>query len=105
MKNNRIKIINHKNSALPRVVVFRSNRQFYAQVIEENSGKVLASASTLKITDAKSINEKIKASGLSLADDLKKAKLTEVVFDRNCYKYHGQVKLFADTLREAGVKL
>lgn len=88
----------------PRVSVFKSNKYFYAQAIDDERGVTLTSVDGKKLglgnnkEDAKKIaNEFVNA--------LKKAKVTEVVFDRNGYLYHGVVAAFADTLRENGIKL
>ena len=77
----------------PRLTVFRSNSQIYAQVINDLEGKTLASASSLAIKDKLTKTEKAAEVGVN-----------EVVFDRNGYLYHGRVKALADAAREAGLK-
>ncbi|MFQ6070264.1 MAG: 50S ribosomal protein L18 [Candidatus Aminicenantales bacterium] len=92
----------------PRVFVFKSNRYIYAQVIDDEKGKVLTSVSTLE----KEFREKnkhfknIKASqalGEILAQRLKKKKIKKIVFDRGIYPYHGRVKALAEAMRKGGI--
>lgn len=93
----------------PRLSVFRSSSHIYAQVIDDNDGKTLASASTLE----KDIREKsgsggnreaAEAIGKLIAERAKKAKIKQVVFDRGEYLYHGRVKALGDAAREAGLE-
>lgn len=88
----------------PRLTVFRSNCQIYAQVIDDVQGKTLASASSLGIKDKMTKSEQAAKVGVLLAQNAKAAGITEVVFDRNGYLYHGRVKQLADAAREAGLK-
>ncbi len=88
----------------PRLTVFRSNSQIYAQVIDDTKGLTLASASSLKITDKITKTEKAAQVGKALAEAAIAAGVSEVVFDRNGYLYHGRVKQLADAAREAGLK-
>ena len=88
----------------PRLTVFRSNCQIYAQVIDDVQGKTLASASSLGIKDKMTKSEQAAKVGALLAQNAKAAGITEVVFDRNGYLYHGRVKQLADAAREAGLK-
>ncbi len=88
----------------PRLTVFRSNSQIYAQVIDDTKGKTLASASSLGIKDKITKTEKAAQVGKALAEAAKKAGVEAVVFDRNGYLYHGRVKQLADAAREAGLK-
>ena len=74
----------------PRMTVFRSNKQIYVQLVDDSEGKTLASASA-KVGQA--IAEKALAAGI-----------TEVVFDRNGYLFHGRVKSLADAARNGGLK-
>jgi large subunit ribosomal protein L18 len=88
----------------PRVSVFRSNRGVSAQLIDDSSGKTLAAvhwyeADLRKLKGA----ERTKSSGELLAERAKKAGISEVVFDRGGYRYHGHVKAFAEAIREAGI--
>lgn len=90
---------------MPRLSVFKSNKEFYAQVIEDINGKTLASANSLKVkTEGLSKMDVAKAVGTELAKFAKDAKIESVVFDRNGYLYHGRIKAFADAAREAGLK-
>ena len=90
----------------PRLNVFRSNTNIYAQIINDDSGKVLASASDLKTyLDAK-INkvESAKKVGLELAESAKKANIKKVVFDRGGFPFKGRVKALAEGAREGGLE-
>lgn len=88
----------------PRLTVFRSNSQIYAQVIDDQKGVTLASASSLGIKDKITKSEKAAQVGKLVAEAAKKAGVETVVFDRNGYLYHGRVKQLADAAREAGLK-
>jgi len=87
----------------PRLTVFRSNSQIYAQVIDDEKGMTLASASSLSIKDKMTKTEKAAQVGKMIAEAAKKAGVEAVVFDRNGYLYHGRVKSLADAAREAGL--
>jgi large subunit ribosomal protein L18 len=88
----------------PRLTVFRSNAQIYAQVIDDVQGVTLAAASSLGIKDKVTKIEQAAKVGTLLAKAAQEAGVTEVVFDRNGYLYHGRVKQLADAAREAGLK-
>lgn len=88
----------------PRVSIFRSNRYFYAQAIDDIARVTLASASG-KALGLRANREDAKKIGAIFAETLKKANITEVVFDRNGYLYHGVVSSFADSMRENGIML
>ena len=88
----------------PRLTVFRSNSQIYAQVIDDTKGVTLASASSLGIKDKVTKSEKAALVGKAIAEAAKKAGVNEVVFDRNGYLYHGRVQSLADAAREAGLQ-
>jgi len=88
----------------PRLTVFRSNSQIYAQVIDDEKGQTLASASSLSIKDKMTKTEKAAQVGKMIAEAVKKVGVEAVVFDRNGYLYHGRVKSLADAAREAGLK-
>jgi large subunit ribosomal protein L18 len=90
----------------PRLSVFRSNRQIYAQLIDDIKGVTLVSASSRLEAIEKSAHppvEKSKMVGLELASKAKDAGITAVVFDRNGYLYHGRVKSLAEGAREGGL--
>ncbi len=88
----------------PRLTVFRSNKQIYAQVIDDLSGKTLASASSLKMTDKAPKKEIAAKVGELIAKSAQEAGITAVVFDRNGYLYHGRIKELADAARKGGLK-
>lgn len=88
----------------PRLTVFRSNKQIYAQVIDDLTGKTLASASSLKISDKAPKKEIAAKVGEMVAKGAQEAGVTTVVFDRNGYLYHGRVKELAEAARNAGLK-
>lgn len=91
---------------MPRLSVFRSNSEIYAQIINDAEGKTLVAASSkekdFNATGSKS--EKAQAVGKMLAERALAAGISRVVFDRNGYLYHGRVKSLADAAREAGLK-
>ncbi|MDR2147609.1 MAG: 50S ribosomal protein L18 [Tannerella sp.] len=88
----------------PRLTVFRSNKQIYAQVINDVQGKTLASASSLKITDKAPKKEIAAKVGEMIAKNAQEAGIQAVVFDRNGYLYHGRIKELADAARNGGLK-
>ena len=88
----------------PRLTVFRSNKQIYAQVIDDLTGKTLASASSLKISEKAPKKEIAAKVGEMVAKGAQEAGVTTVVFDRNGYLYHGRVKELAEAARNAGLK-
>lgn len=95
-------------SERPRVYVFKSNRYVYTQVIDDENGHILASASTLekefrgKNKNYKNI-EACQALGEMLAKKLKQKKIERVVFDRGIYPYHGRIKAVAEAMRKGGL--
>ena len=91
----------------PRLSVFRSNKEIYAQIIDDVTGKTIGSASSRdKDIASASGNKAEKASlvGKALAEKAKKAGIDVVSFDRGGYLYHGRVKSLAEGAREAGLK-
>lgn len=95
----------HGTPERPRLSVFRSNTGMYAQIIDDEAGRTLASASSLKDKKATGIPkiEQAKLVGQAIAAKAKEAGIEKVVFDRNGYLYHGRVKALADAAREAGL--
>ena len=93
-------------AARPRLNVFRSNANIYAQIIDDENGVTLLSASTLdKDFDGYGGNkEAAKAVGTMIAKKAAEKGITEVVFDRGGYVYHGRVKELAEAAREGGLK-
>ena len=89
---------------VPRVCVFRSNTNIYAQIINDEEGITLVSASSLENKGKGSNIEAAKLVGESLAKKAKKAGITKVVFDRGGYLYHGRVKALADAMRDGGLE-
>ena len=94
----------------PRLSVYRSSKQIYAQIIDDAQGRTLAAASTIE----KDLRASLKtgadvsaaaAVGKMLAERAKAAGVTQVVFDRGGYMYHGRVKALADAAREGGLKI
>ena len=91
--------------AVPRLSVYRSNKEIYAQIIDDEKGVTLVSCGSLKDGDAKSGTkiEQAQVVGKKIAEAAKGAGLAKVVFDRNGYLYHGRVKALADAARENGL--
>jgi large subunit ribosomal protein L18 len=94
------------SSELPRLSVYKSNKEIYAQLIDDNSGKTLASASSReKGVDAKGTKTEVSAAvGKAIATKAIAAGIENIVFDRNGFVYHGRVKALADGAREGGLK-
>jgi len=92
----------------PRLVVFRSNKFIYAQIVDDKVGRTLASASSLalsKSSDSVKLNRDVAMQvGRMLADRAKEKQVEQVIFDRNGYMYHGRVKALADGAREGGLQ-
>lgn len=90
----------------PRLSVYRSNKQIYAQIIDDVSGRTLASASSLKLEkgDAAAKIDQASLVGKAIADAARAAGVEAVVFDRNGYLYHGRIKQLAEAAREGGLK-
>ncbi|GHU78921.1 50S ribosomal protein L18 [Bacteroidia bacterium] len=88
----------------PRLTVFRSNKQIYAQVINDLTGNTLAAASSLGISDKAPKKEIAAKVGELIAQKSKEAGIEVVVFDRNGYLYHGRVKELAEAARKGGLK-
>ena len=97
----------HGTAGRPRLAVFKSNRYIYAQIIDDDSGRTLAAASSQEkaLRDKTLSTESAGEVGKLLAERAAKAEVSEVVFDRGGYPYHGRIKALADAVREAGVKL
>ena len=92
----------------PRLSVFRSNKHIYAQLIDDEAGRTLVAASTRSKElagqlEGKTKTEQAKMVGELLAQKAKQAGISNAVFDRNGYKYHGRVKALADGAREGGL--
>ena len=87
----------------PRLSVFRSNKQIYAQLIDDLAGKTLAAASSKGLTEGNK-SEIAAQVGKAIAEKALAAGITEVVFDLNGYLFQGRVKSLADAAREGGLK-
>lgn len=91
----------------PRLSVYRSNKEIYVQVIDDETRRTLAGASSLQKEIAEAEGNKSEVSrlvGLEIAKRAKEAGIELVVFDRNGFNYHGRVKALADGAREGGLK-
>ncbi len=88
----------------PRLTVYRSNKQIYAQIIDDISGETLVSASSLKIEDKLPKKEIAAKVGELIAQNALEAGIETIAFDRNGYLYHGRVKELANAARKAGLK-
>lgn len=82
-------------AGVPRLVVFRSNRYFYAQLVDDSKGQTIVSVD--KISNPAE-------AGRTLAQKAAKSKVSKIVFDRAGYQYHGNIQKLADAAREAGLK-
>ena len=110
-KRQRIKYrIKQKNNGnLLRLVVYRSNVNIYAQLIDDEKNITVLSASSIDNDLKKSIDkaenniERSKIVGKSLAEKIKNAKIERIIFDRNGYKYHGRIKALAEAIRSSDI--
>jgi large subunit ribosomal protein L18 len=93
-------------AARPRLVVFRSNRGIFAQLVDDDTGRTLASANWLALRSGfkGTKTEQAGEVGKRLAESAKAAGIEDVVFDRGGFLYHGRVKSLADGAREGGLK-
>lgn len=105
MRHKRVRKNISGTSEMPRLNVFRSNTQIYAQIINDETGTTLASSSSvqLKIKNGANI-EGAKLVGADIAKKAKEANISKVVFDRGGYQYHGRVEALADAARENGLE-
>ncbi|EAQ40868.1 MULTISPECIES: 50S ribosomal protein L18 [unclassified Polaribacter] len=101
----RIRKIVSGTATKPRLSVYRSNKEIYAQLVDDVNGVTLASVSSRdKEIKASSKAEAATAVGKSIAEKATKSGIETVAFDRNGYLYHGRVKVLAEAAREAGLK-
>lgn len=91
------------NMEKPRLIVFRSLRFTYAQLVDDSSGKILIAAHDMKVTKGTKV-ERAKAVGAEIAEKATAKGIKTCVFDRNGYKYHGRIAAVADGAREGGLK-
>jgi len=104
---NRIRKVVTGTELRPRLSVFRSNKEIYAQIVDDVSGKTIAAASSRDKNISKTKGTKMEIAALvgkSLAEKAIKAGVETISFDRGGYLYHGRVKSLADGAREAGLK-
>ena len=95
-----------KEHEFPRVSVFRSSKNIYAQIIDDNQQKTLVSCSSLELKDLTGDKKAIAyAVGRELAQRALKGTITRVVFDRGSFLYHGRVQALAQGLREGGLQI
>lgn len=96
----------HGTQARPRLAVYRSNKHIYAQIIDDETGRTLAAAST-KESAVKANTLTVDSAGevgKLIAARASDAGITKVVFDRGGYKYHGRIQALADAARESGLE-
>ena len=108
-RHGRIRVKISGTAAVPRLNVFRSNANIYAQIIDDEAGKTLVSCSTMEKEVAEAVKElnKVDAAkvvGKMIAEKAVKAGITNVVFDRGGYPYIGRVSALADGAREGGLQ-
>ncbi len=106
-RHSRIRLRMTGSAERPRLAVFRSLNQIYAQVIDDSAGRTVASASSIESGlrgSAGNKTEHAKAVGRLLAERAKAAGVGKVVFDRAGFRYQGRVKALADAAREAGLE-
>jgi large subunit ribosomal protein L18 len=107
-RKKRVRSSLHGTKKRPRLSIFRSNQKIYAQLIDDDAGKTLASYSSPKLAEGerkgKTKSEVSRLVGGELAKAAKKKKIKKVVFDRGGYKYHGRVKALAEGAREGGLE-
>lgn len=93
---------------MPRLSVHRSSKHISAQVINDEKGVTLVAFGSIHLADkdakGKTKMEKSQLVGTKIAEELKKAGIKAIVFDRGSYRYHGRVKALADVVREGGIK-
>ncbi len=106
-RHSRIRETVNGTANVPRLNVFRSNKNIFAQIIDDEAKVTLVSASSidkdLKLENGSNV-EAAKQVGELIAKRAKKAKITKVTFDRGGYQYHGRVKALADAARENGLE-
>jgi large subunit ribosomal protein L18 len=88
----------------PRLSVYRSNKEIYAQIVDDNAGVTLASASSREAKASGTKSEQSIAVGKLIAEKAKAKGVEAVIFDRNGFVYHGRIKALADGAREGGLK-
>lgn len=102
-RHNRIRARVKGTAARPRLSVYRSNTALYAQLIDDDASTTLLAADTRNLTG--SFGERAKALGGAIAEKAKAAGIEAVVFDRGGFRYAGNIAIFADSVREGGIKV
>lgn len=106
------RIIRHKrvrakilgSESKPRLCVFRSSQHIYAQLIDDATGKTILAVNDIEVKGKDKKSDSAKKIGKMIAEKAAEKKISEVVFDRGGYKYHGRVKALAEGAREGGLK-
>ncbi len=102
-RKKRIRVKISGTGQCPRLAVFRSNKNIYAQVVNDENGTILVAVDLKKIKEKNTVIG-AKAAGKKIGELCLKINIKKVVFDRGGYKYHGKVKALAEGAREAGLK-
>ena len=105
LRHNRVRAKVSGTNGKPRFNVFRSNTHIYVQLIDDETGKTLAAASSQEIKGKGKKSELAGKVGKLAAEKALKAGIKEAVFDRGGYQYHGRIKQLAEAAREAGLKI
>ena len=113
LKKKRLKYhLKKKNiNNVPRLVIFRSNNNIFAQLVDDVSSKTILSVSSIDkelkgaIAKTKSKVEKSTIVGKTIAEKMKKANIEKIIFDRNGYKYHGRIKAVGDAIRSLEIQI
>ena len=96
---------------VPRLIVFRSNKNIFTQLVDDENSNTILSVSSIDmklkgaIEKAKSKIEKSKIVGNTIAEKMKKDNINKIIFDRNGYKYHGRIKAVAESIRSLEIQI
>ena len=110
-KRIKYKIMQKNRNDYPRLVVYRSNTNIYAQLVDDLKMTTLLSASRIDkdlkepIKKAENKIEKSKIVGVAIAEKIQQAKINQIIIDRNGYKYHGRVKALTEAIRSADITI
>jgi large subunit ribosomal protein L18 len=102
-RHRRVRKLSVGTEQRPRLAVYRSNRQIYAQLIDDTSGRTIAAASSLKVREGDSPTTRAKEVGRAVASSAVAAGIKQATFDRGGFSYHGRVKSLAEGAREGGL--
>ncbi len=103
-RHNRVRAKISGTKEMPRLSVYRSNKSFFVQLIDDNEGNTLISVGPKEVAKAKTKTDAAKEAGKLIAKKAIEKKISKVVFDRGGYKYHGRVKAIAEGAKEGGLK-